>query len=81
MPDPYVGISPDFPIAQGLPVMNEVMGHSSCFASNLYAKHFIGGYARCMLNVSCLLVTCKWEKSSCPPLYLQTCYWWQYLSL
>ena len=38
MPDPYVGISPDFPIAQSLPVMNEVMGHSSCFVPNFYAK-------------------------------------------
>ena len=38
IPDPYVGISPDFSIAQGLPVMDEVMGHSSCFVPNFYAK-------------------------------------------
>ena len=67
MSDPCVGISTDFPIAQGLPVMNEVMSYSSRFAPNFYAKLSIGGYARCMLNVSCLLVTCKWEKSLCPP--------------
>ena len=38
MPDPYVGVSPDFSIAQGLPVMDEVMDHSSCFVPNFYAK-------------------------------------------
>ena len=38
MSDPCVGISPDFPIVQSLPVMNEVMGHSSCFVPNFYAK-------------------------------------------
>ena len=38
IPDPYVGTSPDFSIAQGLPVMDEVMDHSSCSAPNFYAK-------------------------------------------
>ena len=38
MPDPYVGISPHFPMVRSLPVINEVMGHSSSFAPNFYAK-------------------------------------------